>query len=244
MPKYTLLRMVQKILSDMDAEDVNSIGDTTESTQVASIIEDTYYNIISNRDIPEHKEMLKLTALSDTDFPTHFEYPDSVNSIETVWYDTSDDNTFEYSEVYWCEPEDFLKRTDTIQSDYTTISDKNGGTKLRIVNNKHPEFYTSFDDKYLVFNAHKSSVDTTLQTSKSRALGVKYPTFTISDSFVPDLDANYFPYLLNESKSVAMSVLIGGSDPKIEQAARRQKSFVMKHKYNTKRNRGISIYGR
>jgi hypothetical protein len=87
--KMTLLSMVQKILSDMDAEPVNSIGDTVEATQVASIVEDTYYNIISNKNIPEFNHLIKLTALSDSATPTHFQYPTAVDKIEKVWYDVS-----------------------------------------------------------------------------------------------------------------------------------------------------------
>jgi hypothetical protein len=35
--KRTLLEMVQSILSDMDSEDVNSISDTNEAEQIASV---------------------------------------------------------------------------------------------------------------------------------------------------------------------------------------------------------------
>ena len=52
--KRTLLSMVQSILSDMDSEDVNAISDSIEAQQVASVIEDTYFNLVSARDIPEH----------------------------------------------------------------------------------------------------------------------------------------------------------------------------------------------
>lgn len=56
--KTTLLQVVQSILSDMDSEAVNSISDTTEAQQIASVVEDTYYNIISAREIPEHKKLI------------------------------------------------------------------------------------------------------------------------------------------------------------------------------------------
>ena len=39
--KTTLLQIVQSILSDMDSEEVNSISDTTEAQQIASVVEDT-----------------------------------------------------------------------------------------------------------------------------------------------------------------------------------------------------------
>ena len=44
--KTTLLQLVQSILSDMDSEEVNGISDTIEAKQIASVIEDTYYNLL------------------------------------------------------------------------------------------------------------------------------------------------------------------------------------------------------
>ena len=59
--KRTLLEMVQSILSDMDSESVNSISDSVESEQIASVIQDTFFNLIAARDIPEHRQLNKLT---------------------------------------------------------------------------------------------------------------------------------------------------------------------------------------
>ena len=55
--KKTLLELVQSILSDMDSEPVNSISDSIEAEQIASVIEDTYFNFISAREIPEHRQL-------------------------------------------------------------------------------------------------------------------------------------------------------------------------------------------
>ena len=104
--KMTLLEIVQSILSDMDAENVNSLSDTTEAMQVASIVRDTYFNIISNRNVPEHKQFIKLVALSDSARPTHMKYGDDVQDIEKVWYDTSSDGSFEYTEIRFVTPLD------------------------------------------------------------------------------------------------------------------------------------------
>lgn len=239
--KKSLLEIVQEIMSDLDSDDVNSISDSVEAGQVASIVETTYRNLITTREIPEHQQLLKLTALSDTSFPTHFEYPTNTKSIEKVWYENADGD---YQEVCFIEPMEFLERTDDLQSDYETVTDKNGGTKLRVGNTDDPTFYTTFDDKYIVMNSRDSVEDTTLQESKVRAWGTIYPTFTQSDSFVPDLDASYFPYFIAEAKSAAGSLLKGFSDPKVEQAARRQKSFLQSNKHNSTRKNKWSSYGR
>lgn len=244
MPTYTLLEIVQKILSDMDSEEVNSIDDTSESLQIASIVEDTFYNIVYNRLIPEHQQTLKLVSLSDSAKPTHFYYPDNVYNVTMVEYDTSSDSSFSYSEVHFLHPKDFLDRTGKVTSDYVNVTDPVSGTNLRIVNNRMPKFYTTFDDDYIVMDSYDSTIDSVLQSSKTRVMGTKVPTFSITNSFVPDIDHNYFPLLINESKSVAMSILKGAPDPKVEQAARRQRSRIQNDLYNTVRKKGLSSYGR
>jgi len=242
--KKTLLEIVQSILSDMDSEAVNSIADTVEAEQVARVVESVYYNIISTREIPEHQQLIKLTSLSNSSYPTHFVYPDNVKEVQKVWYDTSDDDSFEYTEIKWKDPVEFLYLSDRIEDDYVTVEDKSAATSIRITNNAQPEYWTSFDDQYLVFNSYDASTDTTLTTAKSRAFGTVYPEFSLTDSYVPDIDGVMFPYLIAESKSTAFSLFKGGSDPKVEQAARRQKSYIQNDMYRNNRPVNWSTYGR
>jgi len=233
--KKTLLEIVQQILSDLDSENVNSLSDSVEALQIAYIVEQTFYDLIATRDIPEHESLIKLTAASNTDTPTHFTVPTNVKKITDIWYDVSDAGIFSYSELLWVDPKEFLSRVDSRSSDYTNVSDTDAGTNLRITNNRPPSFYTSFNDTTIVLDSHKATIDTTLQESKTRAFGVTYPTFSISATYTPDLDAAMFPLLIQESKSRAFSTLKGGVDQKIEQAARRQKVYVQ----NDKRKLGL-----
>lgn len=239
--KYTLLQIVQSILSDMDSENVYSISDTVEAEQVASIVRDTFYNIISTRKIPEHQELLKVIPNSDSEFPTHFQYGEDVKEITNIWYE---DNQGYYKEVCWLDPLDFLSLTDKTNGDYAEVYDKNGGTKLRISKDKGPEFYTSFDDNWIVMNSYDETVDTTLQASKVRALGTVHPVFALEDSYVADLDSTLFPYFIAEAKSTSMSLLKGTSDAKVEQTARRQKAYIQNDLHKTKQKEKRPMYGR
>ena len=71
MPKQTLLEMTQNILSDMDSDEVNGIADTTEAMQVATIIRTTYYDLIANRSIPEHRELFQFEGLAESASPSN-----------------------------------------------------------------------------------------------------------------------------------------------------------------------------
>jgi len=124
------------------------------------------------------------------------------------------------------------------------VLDKNSGTTLYIGTNKDPSCYTSFDDEHIIMDSLDVTMDDTLQESKSRAYGTVYPTFSHEDNFEPDLDETLLPFLLAEAKSTCFSLYKAGSDPKIEQAARRQKSAVQNDMFKTKQENKRANYGR
>lgn len=243
--KQNLLAIVKDVLTIMDSEDVNSIDDTVEAQQVADVVRIVYNNIVAARVIPEHQELIQLTSLSSSTYPTHFLYGDSVKEFTNVSYDNSETaGETDWREVTFCEPMEFLTRTDNQKSNYVLVPDKSAGTNLSIGNNAHPTFYTSFDDEHIVMNSYKSTVDTVLRTSKSRAWGTKYPAWSNTDTFVPDLDDTLFPYLFMETVTMCASVFKGENSPKLEQAARRLKSYIQNDQYRTKRETRPNGYGR
>lgn len=239
--KKTLIQIVQDILLMMDSEEVNSISETVEADQVATICGIVFYNLVNERKIPEHEELIKLTAASDSSFPTHFNYPDDVDRVKCVWYT---DTAGRYYELVWMDPLDFLNYTDRRQADYDSVLDKNGGTTLRILNTANPTYYTSFDDYWIVMDSYDTTVDTTLQESKIRAYGTKTPTFSKTDSYTPDMDASLFPYYIAECASTCMSLLKGATDPKVEQSARRQKTMLNSRTNRSNQPSNWSKYGR
>ena len=241
--KRTLLQIVQNILSDMDSEDVNSISDSIEAEQIASVVRDVYYNMVSTRMIPEHQELIRLVSLSNSARPTHFQVPESVKRIDFLRYNISTTNGTDFKEIEYIEPLVFL----TLNRDgdnVDTVYDVNGNTPILVRNNKMPDYYTSFDDLHIVMDSYDSNVDNILAESKTQALGHKVPDFSISDNFTPDLDEVLFPYLIAESKSTCFSLFKSGVDQKIEQAARRQKSYMQSDMYRVKKENKRPYYGR
>ncbi len=235
--KRTLLELTQSILNDLDSEPVNSIDDSEEALQIASVIKDTYYNIIAAREIPEHDRLLKLTSLSESARPTHFVYPTNVKEIRVFEYDGR--------EVHWKDPVDFLNHMpSSTDANALAVLDPISDTTLYVANDKNPRYYTSFDDEYIICDSYDATVETTLQSSKTRCWGTVIPTWTNSDSFTPDIDEVLFPYLLAEAKSVCFSIFKSGPDPKVDQAARRLKSYVQNDQYKTKRENARNFYGR
>jgi hypothetical protein len=239
--KTTLLQIVQSILSDMDSEDVNSISDTVEAQQIASVVEDTYYNIIAAREIPEHNKLMALIAMGDSGKPTHFKYPTNTKSIKRIEYNVGTVAEKNFQEIELVDPVVFLDR---MNEDGLLVETYDGNLDIFVSTDVAPSYYTSFDDEYIIMNSYDSSVESSLQASKSRAFGSVYPAFSQTDDFEPDIDNTLMPYLLAEAKSTCFSLFKGGSDPKVEQAARRLKSYVQNDMYKSVRPNKRPYYGR
>jgi hypothetical protein len=241
--KRTLLQIVQNILSDMDSEDVNSISDSVEATQVASVVRDVYFNMVSTRMIPEHKQLTKLTSLSSSARPTHFKIPDSVKIIDSLHYNISTTGGVSFRELKYLEPLLFLTLNSEGDSS-VVVYDVKGNTPILIRNDGMPTYFTSFDDEHIIMDSFDSSYSQTLTEVNTQAYCQKIPDFTVSDDYTPDVDDVLFPYLIAESKSTCFSLFKSGVDQKIEQAARRQKSYVQNDIYRIHQENKRPKYGR
>jgi len=248
MAKLTLLSMVQNILSDMDSDNVNSINDTAEAQQVAEIVKTTYEEIVSSREWDNLKETTNLTASGDSNYPTHMKMSDDYQRLYWIKYNKAgvSDTRVKYEDVTYLDPKNFLDKImsrNEDSSNVTKVSDYTG-VDLLILTDTPPTYWTSFDDEYVVFDSYDSVVDTTLQQSKTQAYALKEATWSTTDTFIPDLPAKAFSYLLAEAKSTCFNSLRQFPNAKEEQKARRQRTYLAREKWRA--NGGIKFqnYGR
>ena len=223
MAKMTLLDIVQDILSDMDSDEVNSINDTVEALQVAQIVKTTYFNIIDGRDWPHLYQTFQLTSSSDVNKPTYMTIPDNVIDVSWIKYNKHilNETRDKFQEVGYKTPLEFTNLVDQRNSDHTNIKvlTLDTGVVLNIFNNRAPQYYTSFDNEHIIFDSYNQTVDNALQTVKTQCYGKVYPTFTLEDTFYPDLPIQMFSYLLNEAKSTCFLTLKQMGNAKAEQHA-------------------------
>jgi len=238
--KYTLLEMVQNIMSSMDSDEINSISDTTESQQVVQIIKTVYDDLITRGGMTSYKTLFNLTASGDNLKPVLMTKPLNIDTIDWIKYNRVKigDPDPVWTEIKFKPIDEFLWDVQALNPsetdvDVMTLTSVDGFTlTFNYKNSTGPEFYTSFDDTTLIFNAVDLTVDTTLQTSKTVGYGSKITAFVESDSFVPALQPGQFALLLNEAKSLAWAELKQTAHQKAEQTARRNWSHLAKTREN------------
>ena len=244
----TLIEIVQDILSDMDSDEVNSINDSVESLQVAQIVKSTYYNIIDGKDYPWLYELFQMNTSGTVSLPTHMRLPETVIDLKWIKYNTkkATDTKNKFTKIVYKTPEEFLNILDQRDSTDTKVDiiTDTTGIKLNVYNERGPQYFTSFDDDYLVFDAFDSGVETNLQNSKTQCYGKKSVAFTLSDTFTPDLPVQMFTYLLNEAKSAAFLTLKQMPNPKVEQISVSQKRKMSQEAWKITNGIKYPNYGR
>lgn len=248
MAKMTLLEIVQSVLNDMDSDTVNSIDDTVESQQVASIVKDVYREMISNRNWPHLRRMTQLESVNDLSKPNYLKLPEGTKELVWFRYDKHKiyNDRLVYEDVRYKEPDAFLRMThgrNSNNENVETITDFSGVSFL-VYTNQPPMYWTTFDDLYIVCDSYDASVDDTLKESKSQALAyIETPWEGLNDS-IPDLPSEAFSALLAEVKSLAFFTLKQMINTKAETTSQRQQRWLSRKAWSAEGGIKFANYGR
>lgn len=264
--KLTVLELTQNILSALSSDEVNSISDTTESMQVATILQTTYFNLLTRYNLPEHDQLFKLISSTDATKPVVMTIPNGINRMEWVKYyvepsANSNPSSFihdlnldihgqggapmlpppAFTDIKMLTIKEFIDMTNRLNNldnfvgtctlDVTNVSTQAVETfQFRFRNDKPPQYCCTIQNDYVVFDSYDNLVDSCLQSTNTMCYGWVLPYFLLEDNFVPLLDDQQFPLLLNEAKSLAFFELKQMPHAKAEQEVKRQISTIQKYK--------------
>lgn len=232
--------MTQDILNDMVSDEVNSITDTVEAYSVAQVIRRTFYDIAAELELPAHETIFQLTASGDNALPCLMTAPTNMMQLHSIMYDNKEtgDTNSNWRAVEWCDFDEFIHMVNQLEDGGTTTVEMNvsNGTdtfEVKCRNDKFPHYFTSFDDNTYLFDSFNNAEDTTLQADKTLCRGLLYPSFTLSDSFTPDLNPTQFPYLYQKAKTRCFLQIKQMENPESASESRNQKIRLMKGKRRT-----------
>lgn len=153
-----------------------------------------------------------------------------------------------YTPIKYKSPDDFLELVYSrrnLTTNVETVVDSSG-VKLTIVNNKDPEYWTSFDDVNIVFdsyNAEKQPEGIYFFNAFTHAY--EYPAaWEMFDDFIPDLPADAFSALIEEAKSVAFVTLKQMPNQKAEQKSQRQQRWLSRKAWKARGGVKFPNFGR
>lgn len=233
--RYTLIELVQRILESMDSDEVSDISQTPESLAVANIVKECYYDIISKLDLPEMKGIFQLDASGDSLKPVQMSLPSNALDIYTLQYNTNTVADPTFQPIQYLTLDEFIpiaSSNDTTDTNVGSmnITENGGSFTIKYRKDRDPLYYTSVDDRTIIFDSYDSDKDSTLQKVKTLCYGGILPTFDLTNTYVPDLDARQFQLLLQEAKAQAFVELKQVNNPTAERKARKNEILAQRTK--------------
>ncbi len=238
--KYTHLKATQEILRAMESDEINSISDTVESVSVAQLLEAVYYDLATELGLEEHDGFFELNASGDVAKPTLMTLPTNITRWDWIEYDIIDtgETYANHRRLEFVPIDEFVEMQNSLRGQTSGVGQMNvtsNGETFPIMyrSDKQPQYFTTYDDDNILFDSYDSSVDSTLQKSKTRCYGATYPTFTQSDAFIPDLHPTQFSYYINKAKLRAFAELKQTTNPEVARETRNQKIRVQVNRRTT-----------
>lgn len=243
----TLLYLVQRVLEKLDLDPVNSINDSPDAILIAREAEDTYYDLVNRNEWPERYDLISVESVGDTGNPTALRLPDNTLNILSLRYDitTADDTDTVYRELIQLDPEDFLDKVYSRKdSDTNVVTAAYNGLPVYVYNDQQPQYFTVFDNEYIVLDSFDVAVETTVQGVKTVARGSSIPTFETTDAYVLPVDITTFPLYLAEVTAAASLALNGTNDMENERRRNRGMSRLRRSAYRTGTQSTKNNFGR
>lgn len=243
----TLLQVCQEYLDATSGFYVDSIYDTDESQQVAKLAERVYYKMV--QEFPNLLFTMKertLDSLSDTTRPNYMLLPKDIQKIQEskIFYNVSTTNKTKYKEVTYLPPLKFLELTNREEGTDSIVVEGFDGNKMVVRDTQFPSYCTSFDNKYVVFDAYHKDYDNTLQSSKSKIVASGEEVFYQEDDFVIPIPSHlseaYISMFLNEALTLIYQQPIG----LIASRARNAKIKLQQDNRTLGQSSGKKSYGR
>lgn len=207
--KMNLLEIVQSVLDSAEDDLVNAIDDTEASDSATRVAREVYFEIVDSGDWEHLNTVDQLDSVSDVTQPTVLEIPSDIVLLdyeEVFKYDKTEsgDPKTDIRDVYYESPYAFMNRVSTRNDSSSNMTKYNiashNNVPMIIQTDKMPEYWTSFDDHYVVMDSFHSVTENTVQGSKSIVQCKKIPTWTNDGAFTPDMPENMFSWYLSKVK--------------------------------------------
>lgn len=246
MTKRTILQLVQDLGAATGSDEIDTLDETIEATDIAKILKRTFQEVLSRRDWEFIKDrVLQLDARAGGDTKIfNLTIPLNVTRLQCVKY--VDDNG-KFPEIKYMQPCDFI---DMVQSRDVTLANvtailNDDGVAINIITDSPPEFYTSFDEINLSFDAHDSTRGTGNLVADSVIVANVIPTVDFTDpTAVLPIPERMEIMIFTEAQATCNYELRQVADPRSERIARRQNIKMRELEPKTGRDIQEVNYGR
>ena len=246
MTKRTILKLVQDLGEGINSDEIDSLGETAEVVRIENILKQTVSEILDRKTWEFMKDKVRQLddrALSSTQLNTLL-IPSDVTLIKCLKY--KDDNG-KFYEVTYLQACDFIaklqSRTST-QDDIDIITNSDG-VELLVKNDIVPQYWTSFDEETITFDAYNLTTGTGNLIADSVIIADVMPVTDFTDPIaVLNMPERMETLVFNEALVTCNYRIRQTRDPRADRVARRQGISLRENEHKTNKDKQVKRYGR
>lgn len=247
MAKRTILQLVAQLGEGIESDEIESLNETVEASDIASILEQTYKEILNRR---TWEFMTGKVRQLDNRLPASTELntlliPADVKKITCLRY--KDEVSDKFGDLLYLTACDFVEmvQSRTVTDAAITSILNEDGVELLTFTDRKPEHWTSFDEATITFDAYDVALGTGNIGVDSVIIADVMPVTDFTDpTAVLNIPERMETLVFNEALSTCNYRLRQTADPRTDRIARRQNISLRRNEVITKTDNKEATYGR
>ncbi len=246
MTKRTILKLVQDLGAGINSDEIDTLDETIEATDIATLLSQTLQEVLDRKTWEFMKgkvRQLDARAGGSTELNT-LTIPTDVTRITCLKYRDNNDKFRELTYMQACEFIELVQSRDATESNITAI-DNADGVALNVDTTVAPQYWTSFDEETITFDAYDSTSGTGNLIADSVIIADVMPVTDFTDPVaVLNIPERMETLVFNEALVTCNYRLRQIRDPRADRIARRQGISLRENEHKTKKDKKVIRYGR
>jgi hypothetical protein len=245
MAKRTILKLIQDLGEGINTDEIDELGETEEVVRIENILIQTVKEVLDRKTWEFMKD--KVRQLDDRVDATQLNtllIPVDVTLINCLRY--KDDNG-KFYDVTYLQACDFIAKLQSRtagEADITTVVNSDG-VDLHIKNNIVPQYWTSFDEETISFDAFNAATGNGNLIADSVIIADVMPVTDFTDpTAVLNVPERMETLIFNEALVTCNYRIRQTRDPRADRVARRQGISLRENEHKTKKDKQVRTYGR
>lgn len=250
MAKKSILQLVQELGEGIGSDEIDSLDETIEATEIATILEQTVTEVISRKRwefIKDRVRQLDAIDGASTQLNT-LNIPSDVTRVNCLRYkDTNNTDVTTFIDVMYMQPCEFIEFVQSRNSadDNITAIANSDGVLINVLTDNAPTRWTSFDEEVITFDAYDSTVSTGNLAADSVIIADIVPVIDYTDPTATlKVPERMETLIFNEALSTCNYRLRQTRDPRADRIARRQHISLRENEHITNKDIMEKTYGR
>lgn len=246
MTKRTILKLVQDLGEGINSDEIDDLAETEEVVRIVNILKQSHQEVLDRKTWEFMKDKVRQLddRLDGSALKNTLLIPDDVTRIKCLKYKDDAGKFYEVTYLAACDFVEVMQARTATETNVTAIINADG-VSLNAFNDVPPQYWTSFDEATITFDAYNTASGDGNLIADSVIIADVMPSTDFTDpAAVLNIPERMETLVFNEALVTCNYRLRQTADPRADRVARRQGISLRENEHKTKKDTPEQTYGR